>query len=115
MAAITASNVTVLDAYRIGDIGNKYRGVLKRLKITLASQGGTLNDIPASVLGFTRMDIVDAAILDVGGTPKGAWVGLSKDGLEVITFDPNQVTDANRTARANITGDLYVTIIGLAT
>jgi len=115
MAAITSSNVTVLHSYRLGDIGNKYQGVLKRLAIVLSSQGGTAADIPASVLGFSRMDSVNAAILDVSGTPKGAWVGLSTDGLEIITFDANQATDANRTARANITGTLYVTVIGLAT
>lgn len=115
MAAITSSNVTVIHAYRLGDIGNKYQGVLKRLAIVLSSQGGTAADIPASVLGFSRMDSVSAAVLDVSGTPKGAWVGLSTDGLEIITFNANQAADANRTARADITGTLYVTVIGLAT
>jgi hypothetical protein len=115
MAAITSSNVTVIHAYRLGDIGNKYQGVLKRLAIVLSAQGGTAADIPASVLGFSRMDSVSAAVLDVSGTPKGAWVGLSTDGLEIITFNANQAADANRTARADITGTLYVTVIGLAT
>lgn len=115
MAAITSSNVTVIHAYRLGDIGNKYQGVLKRLAIVLSSQGGTAADIPASVLGFSRMDSVSAAVLNVSGTPKGAWVGLSTDGLEIITFNANQAADANRTARADITGTLHVTVIGLAT
>lgn len=115
MAAITSSNVTVLHSYRVGDIGMKYQGVLKRLKIVLSAQGGTAADIPASALGFSRMDSVSSSILSVSDVPKGAWIGLSTDGLELIPFDANQATDANRTARANITGDLYVTVIGLAT
>lgn len=114
MAAITTSNVTVLSAARIGDIGNKYIMVMKRLKITLSAQGGTAADIPASVLGFTLIYGAYPALLDVSGTPKSATVGVSTNGLELITFDANQATDANRTARANVTGDLYVTVLGHA-
>lgn len=111
---ITSSSVTTLHAYRMGDIGSKYQGVLKRLKIVLAGEGATAADIPASALGFSRIDSVSSAVLSVSDVPKGAWIGISVAGDELIPFDANQATDANRTARADITGDLYVTVIGLA-
>jgi len=113
MAAITSANVTTTSAWRMGDIGNKYQGVLKNLQIVLSSQGGTLGDIPASALGFTKILSVMTGILMVSTTPKGVVVGVASDGTELIPIDLTQATDANRTARANITGTLYISVLGV--
>jgi hypothetical protein len=112
MAAITASNVVDIESYDVGTRSGKLVALVRRVAITLSSQGGTAGDIPASVLGFGEIFSAQAQVLDVSGTPKGALVMVAKDGSELIPIDLNQATDANRTARANITGVLYVTVTG---
>lgn len=112
MAAITSNNVTVIDAYRVGDFTNKQRAVYKRVKITLSAQGGTVGDIPASALGFSKFYDVSSAMLEVSSVPKAVLVFLNAAGTELITANLAQATDANRIDRANLTGDLYVTVYG---
>ena len=114
MAAITSSNVTVVRQWAAGDAAGAFREVVKDLAITLAAQGGTAGDIPASALGLSLIHSCQAKELDVSGTPKGATVFVKKDGSELVPFDVNQATDANRTARANITGVLYIRVTGLS-
>jgi hypothetical protein len=112
MAAITYANVTDIESYDIGTRQGKLVSLRRRVAIVLSAQGGTAGDIPASALGFSEIFSATAKVLDVSGTPKGALVMVAVDGSELIPVDLNQATDANRTARANITGTLYVTIDG---
>jgi len=112
MAAITNSNVTEIESYDLGTRQGKLTALRRRVAIVLSSQGGTAGDIPASVLGFSEIYYANAMLLDVSGTPKAALVMVAKDGSEIIPIDLNQATDANRTARASITGTLYITIEG---
>lgn len=112
MAAITSANVTLVRSWAVPDIAGAQREVCKDLAIVLSAQGGTAADIPASALGFALMHSCAPQELDVSGTPKGSTVFVSKDGSELVPFDVNQATDANRTGRANITGTLYIRVTG---
>lgn len=112
MAAITSTNVVVTRAWDEGDRGGKVIQSVKQLIITLSAQGGTAADIPASALGFAEVYECYAYGLNVSGTMKGALTAIAIDGSEIFPIDVNQATDANRTLRANVTGDLYVTVKG---
>jgi hypothetical protein len=112
MAAITSANVVVTRQWMARDAGGAEVEVVKDLVITLSAQGGTAADIPASALGLALIKSCHPHILDVSGTPKLATVGVAKDGSELVPADVNQATDANRTGRANLTGDLYIRVTG---
>ena len=112
MAAITSANVTVIKGWDEGDRTMKWTDSLRRLKIVLAAQGGTVGDIPAAALGLAEIYGVSEATLDVGGTPKATLVFTALNGSELITADLTQATDATRADRANLTGNLYVTVRG---
>lgn len=113
MAAITASNVTVVEFRPIRVMGKSY-GVRRLLSIVLSSQGGTAGDIPASALGFTRITNVQPLCLTVSGPAiRLATVGLdSSSGTELVTYDVTNATDASRTTRANLTGTLLCWVEG---
>ena len=112
MAAITSANVVVTRSWEEGNRAGQLIQTTKQLIITLSAQGGTAGDIPASALGFEEVYEAYAYGLNVSGTMKGAVVGIALDGSEIFPVDMNQATDANRTLRANVTGDLWVTVKG---
>lgn len=113
MAAITSSVVTLLRSWEQAAKGGYTVEKVKDLKIVLSTQGGTAGDIPASALGLSKIYSAVAQGLNVSGTQKGAVVGIATDGSEIFPVDMNQATDANRTLRANVTGDLYVRVTGM--
>lgn len=112
MSAITSDNVTVVRKWMTRDASGGEREVVADLIIALWAQGGTAGDIPASALGLSYITVATPQQLDVSGTPKLATVGVATDGSELIPADVDQATDANRTGRANITGNLYIRVHG---
>lgn len=112
MAAITASNVTLLRAWEQAAKGGDRAEIVKDLKIVLSAQGGTAGDIPASALGFSKLYSVQAQSIVQSAVTRGVIVGLAIDGSEIFPVDMGQATDANRSLRANTTGDLYVRVTG---
>lgn len=112
MAAITSANVVVTRGWDEGSKSGKVIQSVKQLIITLSSQGATAGDIPASALGFAEVYECYAYGLNVSGTMKGAMAMIAIDGSEIFPVNVNQATDANRTLRADVTGDLWVTVKG---
>lgn len=113
MAAITSAVVTLVDSYPVL-IRGRQKATRRCLDVVLSAQGGTALDIPASALGFTRLLDVDGVNLIVSGPAyRCATVGLDSSGLEVITYDLTNATDASRTTRANLTGTLRIWVTGI--
>lgn len=114
MAAITSADVTKLQGYAEGDRTGKWVADVRRLKIVLSAQGGTAADIPASALGFAEIYSGYAYAFDDATNVRGAWIGVALDGSEIFPVDGVEATDADRTLRSNLTGDLYVVLRGRA-
>jgi hypothetical protein len=114
MAAITASNVTILTDDTVGTASNKRIAVRRRLSIALTAQGGTAGDIPASVLGFNQLYSATLISFVIAG-PANANIGVTLDtwgsNNNIVTFT---AVDGS-TAPANVTGTLYVDVVGDAT
>jgi len=111
MAAITASNVTILTDDTVGTASNKRIAVRRRLQIALTTQGGTAGDIPASVLGFNQ--IYSASLIAFLTTaPANANIGVTLDtwgsNNNIVTFT---AVDGS-TGPANVSGTLYVDVVG---
>lgn len=116
MAAITASNVTLIRAWEVPTKAGSRAEISKDLKIVLSAQGATIGDIPASALGFSKLYSVFSQGLDISsnGVITATPVSLSITGSEIIPCTLTQATDANRGLREDITGDLYVRVTGQA-
>lgn len=112
MAAITASNVTLLDSqtFPLGTASGKLMATRARMAIVLSAQGGTAGDIPASVLGFKQLFIARIISFVVAGTPKNIGIGLSAYAADnsIGTFT---AVDGS-TSAANVTGTLNVEVEG---
>ena len=111
MAAITASNVTILTDDTVGTASNKRIASRRRVSIALTTQGGTAGDIPASVLGFNQIYSV-SLISFLTTAPANANVGVTIDtwgsNNNIITF-----TAINgSTGPANVSGTIYLDIVG---
>ena len=121
MAAITSANVQVLETTDVISKALKSFGVRRKLAITLAAQGGTAGDIPASALGLKQITSTRTYAAYIGS----AWVGnaptfignststLLQDGNYIFPVDLTQATDASRANPANITGVLDVEVEGI--
>jgi hypothetical protein len=112
MAAITASNVTLLRSWEVASKSGARAEISKDLAIVLSAQGATAADIPASALGLSKIYSAVGLAFDDATNVRGAWVGVATDGSEIFPIDAVQATDANRTLRANLTGTLYVRVTG---
>ena len=116
MAAITASNVTILNEYEIGSKFGKSQGKRINAKITLDTQGATDGDIPASVFGLKAITNAVCYSAYIGTAWVGCVVGVRSPGSDSNSIFPISVinaTDANRANPANITGDIYCIIEGI--
>ena len=114
MAAITASNVTIIDSWEVPSLGGKT--ILHRvLDIVLSSNGGTANDIPASLLGF-RSILAAQSIRYTASGPAYHCVPVivEADSEGLLTINLEQATDASRSDPANphVAGTLRVLVIG---
>lgn len=115
MSAITSSAVTIVESWRSSVNG---RNLLHRLlDITLASQGGTADDIPASVLGFAKIYTAQSCglIATSGGALHCVPVVVEDDQAGILTVNIEAATDADRSNPANppVDGDLRVLITGI--
>lgn len=88
--------------------------VIKRLSLSLSSQGGLSNTIGAVALGFRAGGLVGAhTLLFTDGSSNKRWIGLFTDGTNLYTADPQVSTDADRGKAADVTGTLVCEVWGL--
>jgi hypothetical protein len=109
MAAITSNNVTTLWIYEVASKQAKTQYNLAKLAITLATQGATANDIPASALGFASIEyVIPVSYIDTATSAiHSAAVGVSADGLSLYPADP-----AALNVPLNLAGVLTVVVAG---
>lgn len=104
---------TVSSQYEEGDRYGKRRRVVKRLSLSLSSQGGTTNNIPATALGFRAGTLEKAVcVLFTDGSANKRVVWCFTDGTDLFIADPTQATDANRGLPGDVTGTLVVEVSG---
>ena len=120
MAAITTANVALVRSWVVVDQSGGAREVVKDLLITLAAQGGTAGDIPASALGLSRIYSVVAFQGNNAGTITTFGAGMDAPtagypnsgylagGTEIWFEAPGSATGA----RANYTGVVYCRVTG---
>ncbi len=103
MAALTSTGVTYHDAWLSdGTSGRKLKVV--EVTLTLSTQGGLTNNIPASLFGMTR--IVDAWGFRTTSSVKvdfGPNYSATLNGTLLVAYDQTNTTDASRTAPADVT------------
>jgi hypothetical protein len=111
MAAISSSNVTLISQWEVAAKGG-FNETIRILDIALTAQGGTANDIPASVLGFATLNwALSLRALD-GSNLRHVPVLLEADGEGILTVDVEAATDADRANPANWTGTVRVMLAG---
>lgn len=116
MAAITSANVVISNQYEFGSRSSKFIEYRMIATITLAAQGGTAGDIPASAFGLKQITNVRDIACTIGGNPRHCPMQIANFGLDgnyIYPLDPTQATDASRTTPANITGTVVVEISGI--
>lgn len=118
MAAITSANVVVLQPpYEHGSRHGKLVETRMVVQITLAAQGGTAGDIPASAFGLKQITSVRDMAATIGGNPRHCPLQIANYGQNnnyIYPLDPTQATDATRTTPANITGTVVAEIGGIS-
>lgn len=114
MSAITASAVTIRQSYEAGD---RYGGFVEKVKIVdivLSAQGGTADDIPASVLGLTTINWATCVrAIDGSSVLSTVNIMVEADGAGILIADPEGATDATRGNAANYTGTVRVRLGGV--
>lgn len=103
---------TVAATWEEGDRHGKRIRIVKRLTITLSTQGGATNNIPASTLGFGSLQKVTCILFTDGSAQKRA-VWCFTDGTYLYVGDPTNATDATRGIPGDVTGDLVVEVSGI--
>lgn len=112
MANYTGTPVNNL-SWEEGDKYGKRVRIRRNLTITLATQGGATNLIPATALGLAAGQCQSAlCVLFVDGGAQKRAVWLFTDGTNIYVGDPTQATDANRAIPADVTGTLTLEIAG---
>lgn len=112
MAAVATTDVTYIRGYERGDRFDKLVEKVKVFDVVFSSNGATAADVPASLFGFTAITQAKALRTIVSTNPKWFVVQINNDGTELLTYDPSTVTDANRTAPANISGTVRIEVCG---
>lgn len=109
MADLTASDVTTVRSWTEGGTTGKNRkGAL--LKLVLTTMGSDTNKIPASALGFTKIESCSNAV--ASDDTKVYPAVPSNDGLNILLVDLTNVTDANRADPADISATVYIEVHG---
>lgn len=103
---------TVSAVWEEGDRFGKRRRIVKRMSLTLSSQGGETNNIPASALGFTTIEKA-VCISFTDGSSQIRAVDCITDGDYLYVCSPTQSTDADRGEPSDVTGTLVVEVSGL--
>lgn len=105
---------TILRAWQDGDRQGKFIRVVRRVSITLSTQGGATNNIPATQLGFKAGGLERAHLVlftDDSGSQKRA-LSLFTDGTYLYTGDPQTSTDADREEPTDVSGVLICELYG---
>lgn len=116
MAAVATTDVTNVETWyvpRQGLMRQKHRIVT----IAMSGNGGTADDIPASVLGFERIDGAQSIryVITSGSGLRCVPVVVEDDKLGILTINLTDTTDASRATPANVTaaGTLTVHVWGI--
>lgn len=115
MANLASSNVTVLASWTSGGI-NSRRNIVKRVKWTGVTCGGTSNTIPASAFGMSKILAIHGAALLDASTKRVYPMTINSDGTLLYALDAVNATDASRNAPADIAPSsdyVYLTVEGL--
>lgn len=113
MAAVASTDVTYVSGYELGDRNDKFVAKIKRYSIVFAANGGTADDVPASLFGYTKI-LYARVIRAVDGSSNLSWVNLvvEADDAGILVIDPETATDANRGNPTNYTGTVVAEIAG---
>lgn len=104
---------TILRSWEEGDRNNKIIRSVRRVSITLSSQGGATNLIPATALGFVSGYLEKAnLVLFTDTTPQKRALSLFTDGTNLYTGDPTTATDASRELPTDVSGTLICELYG---
>ena len=106
MAAITSSNVTIIEAWDVGTKSGQKRAVAVRCYATLSTQGATALDLPASAFGMSLIFEATGGTLDASGTYTAYALGVPPANTSVF---PASYVDGSP---INLTGNLYMTLTG---
>lgn len=106
MAAITSDNVTVYDSFDIGTKSGQSKGMRIRCGVTLAAQGATALDIPATAFGLSTITGMWGGFLDSTGTYTGILLGRNPSGTYLFPCLPADGTPVN------LTGVLHLWVEG---
>lgn len=107
MAALTQSGVVINDAFKQGGTSGRKFKVLD-VTLTLSSQGGLTNNIPASLFGLRRIiqaygfRTTASVRAEFGPNLNSATPPLN--GTLLVAYDNTNATDANRDNPADLTG-----------
>lgn len=116
MAAVASTDVTRVSNYSAGDrFGNRVEDI-KIFDVVLSGNGGTADDIPATLFGFVTLNWVQCVrALDNAGTPLLANLVpvVEADGAGFLVCNPETATDADRGHPANYTGTIRVRMGGV--
>lgn len=106
---------TIARTWTETDRGGKYIRHRRRLSLSLSSQGGATNNIPATALGFRagKLELVSLVSFVDGSAQKRA-VFVWTDGTYLYVGDPQTSTDAARGEPTDVTGTLVVECCGIA-
>lgn len=116
MAAVASTDVTRVSGYESGDRYGRRIEDVKIFDVVLTANGGTANDIPATLFGFTTINWVQCVrALDDAGTPLLANLVpvVEADGAGFLVCNPETSTDADRGHPANYTGTIRVRMGGV--
>lgn len=106
---------TVDSVWELGDRNGKLVRTVKRLTLSLSSQGGATNNIPATALGFTTSGLKRVqCILFTDGSSQKRVVWCFTDGTYLYIGDPTNATDATRGIPGDVTGTLFVEVEGIS-
>jgi len=109
MAAVTASNVTLISNDLIGSASGKVIATKRRFSIVLSTQGATAGDISDSLLGFASGRILSVfAYRFIKAGPAEANVNVTTNGSSIYTLTSVDGT----TAPADVSGTLYIQVEG---
>ena len=114
MANLASSNVTTIASWTNGGL-NSRRNIVKQVKWTSTTAGGTSNKLLATSFGLSKILNASNILLDAS-TKKIYPTAVASDGSYLLVMDPAQATDANRPNVADLatsTDYAYCTIEGL--
>lgn len=114
MSAVASTDVTRVSNYEAGDRYGRTIEHVKVYDIVLSGNGGTANDIPASLFGFTTINWAEC-VRAVDGSAALSWVAVmvETDGAGILVSDPETATDASRGNPTNYTGTVRVRMGGV--